>query len=109
MRLYLSYRPNGSLGWPERVAGVPGKRFGAANVLESARHGTVTARDEIVGRVAQCDAMVAIIGPGWASNANGSTIDDPTDPVRLELAAAFAHGLVSMSMASLTDMAASLL
>ena len=45
--------------------------------------------------VAECDALLAVIGKGWidASDAKGARrLDDPNDFVRIEIAAALSRG-----------------
>ena len=92
MRVYLSYRRQDSLGWPKMLADVLRKRLGEVNVLESGAPGGSTSHDALISRVSQCDVLLAIIGPTWEGE-HGASINDPNDPVRLELATAVARGL----------------
>jgi hypothetical protein len=92
MRVYLSYRRHDSLGWPKMLADVLRKRFSEANVFESGAPGASTSHNALISRVSQCDVLLAIIGPAWEGE-HGADINDPNDPVRLELATAVARGL----------------
>jgi len=51
---------------------------------------------ELDRRLKASQVMLALIGPHWCSEAgpSGRCIDDPADPVRRELAAAFANNLL---------------
>jgi hypothetical protein len=92
VRVYLSYRPHDSLGWPKMLSDVLRKRFGEANVLESGSLEASASRDVITSQVSQCDVLLAVIGPAWESG-HDADITNPNDPVRLEVATALAHGL----------------
>lgn len=53
--------------------------------------------DHLESQVAQCDILLAIIGPGWLTAKNAATgmrrLDDPKDFVRIEIAAALLRGI----------------
>jgi hypothetical protein len=53
--------------------------------------------DHLDQQVAQCDVMLAVIGPHWLSvtdpNTGARRLDDPTDFVRIEVASALKRGI----------------
>jgi len=53
--------------------------------------------DHLDGQVAQCDIMLAVIGPGWLTAKDAKTgkrrLDDPQDFVRIEVASALKRGI----------------
>lgn len=89
-RFFLSYRRDDAGGIAGRIYDRLRDRFGAENVfLDTA---TIRLGDrfvESIGRaIEQCDVLLAIIGPKWASitTVDGQRrLDDPNDYVRLEI------------------------
>src|SRR4051794_29144095 len=87
--IFLSYRTPDVPGHAGRLYDRLVDRFGKANVfmdVSSMEPGTdwVAAIEETVGR---CDALIAVIGPGWLAAEQGPQrrLDDPKDYVRLEI------------------------
>jgi hypothetical protein len=93
LRIYLSYRPRDSLGWPKMLSDVLKKRFGEANVFESGSLDANASREAVIAQVSQCDVLLAIIGPAWLKDEHGTDVNDPNDPVRLQITTALARGL----------------
>jgi formylglycine-generating enzyme required for sulfatase activity len=90
-RIFLSYRRQDAAGAAGRIYDRLRQHFGADAVImdiDSIPFG-VDFRQYINAEVAQCDVLVAVIGPNWA----GTTwfrrrLDDPRDFVRIEIEAA---------------------
>jgi hypothetical protein len=71
----------------ERLA--PDRVFTSEPVPERAQAATV-----IKERIARCDALLAIIGPGWLDALDGeNSLDHPADPVALEIEEALTRGV----------------
>jgi hypothetical protein len=83
-RLYISYRPLDSHTHAQRLYRHLVEAFGVGNVIMPTL-GVVSDAHAITAEISGADAVLVVIGPRWRS-AYGS-IDNPTDPVRLEIAA----------------------
>lgn len=97
MKVFLSYRRSDVGGYAGRLNDVLVQRLGAKNVFHDVST-IAPGRDfaDVIQRALDdCDAALAVIGPGWsATTAEGTSrlqLDD--DYVRLELATALRHGL----------------
>ncbi len=94
-RVFLSYRREDAAGHAGRLADHLVDRFGQGAVfvdVDSIAAGT-DFLDEIEGAMADSEALLAVIGPGWLNSrtATGSRhLDDPRDVVRREIEAALA-------------------
>jgi hypothetical protein len=94
-RVFVSYRRDDTSGHAGRLYDDLVDRFGADNVFMDVDTIDVGAdfRGVIEQAVASCDALVAVIGRGWATAAGEDgrrRLDDPGDFVRLELESALA-------------------
>jgi|SRR5579859_1223796 len=93
MQVFLSYRRNDVGGYAGRLTDSLRQRIGAESVFQDV---TAIALGEdfmaaIDRALRSCDAVLAVIGPGWlvASTSEGAPrLFEPDDYVRLELAAA---------------------
>ena len=93
MRVFISYRRGDAPDATDRLAEKLRRRFGRDNVfidIESVEAGADFMA--VIGdRVRHCDAFLAVIGQEWLDVRGadgGRRIDDPGDPVRLEIEAA---------------------
>jgi cell division septation protein DedD len=89
---FISYRRSDVPGHAGRLYDRLADRFGEANVfmdLDSLEPGVDYAK-VIQATIARCDALLAVIGPGWlhAGDEAERRLDDPDDWVRLEIASA---------------------
>ena len=98
MRIFVSYRRSDVGGYAGRLSDTLLKRLGAKNVFQDVANIAVgqdfTAA--IHRALADCDAALAVIGPGWLTAATpegGPRLLDPDDYVRLELATVLQRGL----------------
>jgi pimeloyl-ACP methyl ester carboxylesterase len=97
-RVFISYRRDDSAGWSGRVYDYLSRRYGAGNVFFDV--GTVRPGADFVADidrfVSSCDALVAVIGPGWlvASGEYGARLQQHDDHVRAEIASALASGVL---------------
>ena len=97
-RVFISYRRQDS-AWPARqLYEALAARFGASNIfkdVDDIEPGEDFV-DKITAAVAQCDVLLALIGPHWMSMADGKgqrRLDDPEDFVRVEIGAALARNV----------------
>ncbi|MBK8459165.1 MAG: TIR domain-containing protein, partial [Micropruina sp.] len=97
-RIFISYRRQDT-AWPARqlYEAMVG-RFGTSNVFKDVDD--INPGDDFVeqiaGAVAQCNVLLALIGPQWLTVQDPTgrrRIDDPDDFVRLEIAAALSRGI----------------
>jgi hypothetical protein len=94
MPIFISYRREDSAGYAGRLHEELAERFGAGEVfrdVDTLRAGQ-DFDEAIRGRLAQCDACIVMIGPGWlkAQNAAGQRrLGSTGDYVTMEIAAAF--------------------
>ena len=90
-RIALSYRRADSAAISGRIFDRLTQRYGSGSVfmdIDEIPFG-IDFRDHIAKVLAQCDAVVAVIGPGWLGVGEGQRrIDEATDPVRAEVQAA---------------------
>jgi hypothetical protein len=93
MRLFLSYRRGDSAGHTGRLSDSLTARLGADHVFQDVE--TVAAGADFVASIDaaldHCDAVLAVIGPSWATviGSDGSPrLRDPDDYVRRELVSA---------------------
>ncbi len=93
VRVFLSYRPDTS-GHALTLQSELQERLGSDRVVgsESVSSGPDAAA-AIAARVSRCDALLAVIGQGWMGPSGGPVIAPEDDPVRLEVQAAFDHGI----------------
>lgn len=96
--IFISYRRDDSGGEARRIWDGLARRFGADQVFIDSV--TLEPGEDFVKaihqKVAFCDVVVAVIGPGWLDSAGADgrrRLDDPEDWVRVELAAALEHGI----------------
>ena len=92
-RIFISYRRADSADAAGRLYDRLAEQFGGHNVfmdVDDIRPG----EDYVVAierRIVNCDTMIVLIGPGWASATNEAgarRLDDPHDLARLEVEAA---------------------
>jgi hypothetical protein len=95
-RIFISYRRDDSSGHAGRLYDALADHFGSENVfidVDTIRIGSDFA-ETIEQALAECDAVVALIGRDWTSAAfpNGERrLEDAGDFVRIELETAFSH------------------
>lgn len=97
MKVFLSYRRSDVGGYAGRLNDVLVQRLGARNVFHDVST-IAPGRDfaEVIQRALdECDAALAVIGPGWSATTPEGTsrLQHADDYVRLELATALRHGL----------------
>jgi hypothetical protein len=97
-RLFISYRRDDSAGYSGRVHDRLQREFGR-NLLfmdvNSIRLGTNFTK--VLGEgLAKCDALLAVIGPGWLDARDGKghwRLGNPNDFVRIEIGTALKRGI----------------
>ena len=95
--IFICYRREDSAGWAGRIADFLIGEFGKDRVVfdvESISPGSDFVRS-LKHRTAQCDALLAVIGPDWLDvrdRKGGRRLDDPRDFVRAEICAALEDG-----------------
>jgi hypothetical protein len=94
-RIFISYRRADSAGFAGRLYDYLSAAFGDRRVfmdIDDIPPGEDFVR-VIRDAVAQCEAVIVLIGPQWVSitGSNGRRLDDPYDFVRLEVATALAR------------------
>jgi hypothetical protein len=97
MKVFLSYRRSDVGGYAGRLNDVLVQRLGARNVFHDVST-IAPGRDfaDVIQRALDdCDAALAVIGPGWSATTpeGSSRLHHADDYVRLELATALNHGL----------------
>jgi hypothetical protein len=94
VNVFVSYRRNEAADTADNLHDSPVSRNSGHHVFVDIRS-IPPGRDfvdEITARIADCDAVVALIGPHWLSDADGRRrLDDPEDFVRREPEFAFGH------------------
>jgi hypothetical protein len=96
--IFISYRHDDSGAETQRLWDRLAARLGADRVfmdIVTLQPGTDFA-EAIDEKVGFCDALVAVIGPGWLESVDAGgrrRLDDPQDWVRLEIAAALSRGI----------------
>lgn len=101
IRVFITYRPETSadarkLESDLRARLEHGRVFSSEPVPDGAEPAAV-----IRERIARCDALLAIIGPHWltATGPDGKPwLEDPNDPIRLELTAGIERGVPVIPM-----------
>jgi hypothetical protein len=98
VRLFLSYRRGDSAGHTGRLSDSLSARFGADHIFQDVEAVSAGADfvHEIGGALDRCDAVLAVIGPSWATVAGPDgrpRLDDPDDYVRREVAGALQRDL----------------
>jgi hypothetical protein len=86
--VFVSYRVGDSEAYAILIDGELSRRIGDQNVFRASRSIPVGAdfHTEIVTRLAECDVLVAIIGPQWLTDATGrNRINEEGDWVRRDL------------------------
>ncbi len=95
--VFISYRRDDCAGHAGRLYDRLSARFGKDQIFldtDAIHLGDDFAR-VIRGRISSCDALIALIGPGWKSSIDGkggNRLDDPNDFVRIEIGAALEQG-----------------
>jgi hypothetical protein len=96
VRIFLSYRREDSSAWAGRLHDALADRFGERSVfqdVETIRPGE-DFMDAVDTAIAQSDAVLAVIGPHWATAedpSGGRRLESSDDYVRAELEAALRH------------------
>ncbi len=91
--IFISYRREDSAGWTGRLVGDVKDKFGADRIfsdIDTIEPGA-DFTDAITRAVGLCDVLLAVIGPRWLTETDTNKqrrLDDPTDWVRTEIAAA---------------------
>ncbi len=94
--IFISYRREDSAGWTGRLVGHLKERFGADHIfsdIDTIEPGA-NFTEAITRAVGSCNVLLAIIGPRWLTEADTSKhrrLDDPSDWVRTEIAAALSR------------------
>jgi TIR domain len=96
-KIIVSYRRSDSSASSGRIFDRLVARYGDDSVfmdIDNIPFGT-DFREHIKGALAQCDILIAVIGPRWAgASADGKQrIDDAADPVRVEVESALKGGI----------------
>jgi hypothetical protein len=114
MRIFVSYRRADSADAAGRLYDRLAEQFGQHNVfmdVDDIRPGEDYV-EAIERRIGNCDTMIVLIGPNWASATNeagGRRLDDPGDLARLELEAGLRRNVrvipILVSNAELPDAA----
>lgn len=92
-KIFLSYRREDSAGYAGRIESDLSKAFGHASVfrdIEDIKPGVNFAM-EIEQKLADCDVLIALIGPRWLTSMDSSgarRLEHPDDFVRIEIATA---------------------
>lgn len=97
-KVFLSYRRSDSAEMCDRIYNKLVEHFGKDAVFKDIDSIPLGAdfQQYIEQSVAQCAVMLVIIGPAWLTVANADMmrrLDDPADPVRLEIEAALRQGI----------------
>ena len=95
-KVFINYRRGDSSGYAGRISDWLRTRFGRDQIFidVSGIDAGENFIEKLEAQLAQCDAMLSIIGPTWvrATDAGGRRrIDDPNDLVRLEIETALAR------------------
>lgn len=98
VRVFVSYRRSDSSAWAGRIASELKNRFTDPESVVYHDVGSVRLGEDyqarIMAEIEQCDALVAVIGPGWVGpTAGGRRIDAKDDQVRRELLLAKERGV----------------
>jgi hypothetical protein len=95
-RIFISYRRDDSAGWTGRLADQLKARFGAESIfidIDTIEPGA-DFTEALRKAVGSCDVLLAVIGPRWATvtdKTGTSRLHDPSDWIRVEIAAALAR------------------
>jgi TIR domain len=98
LKIFVCYRHEDTAGFARALKTVLSERYGRDRIfmdLDNIAPGELW-EDVVNKAVSGCDALVALIGRQWltARNAGGPRrLDDPLDPVRLEIETALREGL----------------
>lgn len=88
-RIFISYRRADSAGWAGRLHADLQDRFGEESVFRDVAIPPGVDFVEHIERILdECDVLIAVIGPRWATSATaGGThrLDDPADLVKIEV------------------------
>ncbi|MFO0700612.1 MAG: toll/interleukin-1 receptor domain-containing protein [Nitrospira sp.] len=96
--IFLSYRREDSAGWTGRLAEQLKTRFGWESIfmdIDTIEPGT-DFTEALQQAVSSCDALLAMIGPEWATATDKSgkpRLEDPHDWVRVEISAALKRNI----------------
>lgn len=93
MKIWLSYRAGDVLGWPQVLSSELGKRFGRQNIVDGGVLDPATPREQVIEQVLPCAALLVVIGPGGLTDLSAPEGPARHDPLRLQLATAFQHGI----------------
>jgi TRAP-type C4-dicarboxylate transport system substrate-binding protein len=96
-KILISYRRSDSQATAGRIFDRLVERFGETAVfmdIDAIPFGS-DFRTHIEDAVRRSDVLIAVVGPQWLGRRDdgGTRIDEPTDPVRVELEGAIAHGI----------------
>jgi len=96
VRIFLSYRRDETSGHSGRLFDALSQRLGRRNVFQDVTgiEPGVDFTEAITRALDECDAVLAVIGPGWSTAATldgQRRLDEADDYVRLELATALAR------------------
>jgi hypothetical protein len=94
VKIFISYRRDGSGGFARSIANRLRDEFGPERLFVDVD--SIAAGEDFVrairAAVAECDVLLALIGPNWTSarkkGERGRRLDNPNDYVRIEIAAA---------------------
>lgn len=93
MRIFVSFRPavtNQAVADRFKTLLLASKAFDDVVLSPEAQAPRSDYASSLAATIARCDAFIAIISPGWAEigDAHGRLINNPADPVRLEITTA---------------------
>lgn len=94
--VFISYRREDSSGFAGRLADDLSEVFGPESIFMDVTGIApgIDFRKTIEQKVGECAAAVVVIGPSWIGDADGAArLQNPTDFVRLEVAAALARDI----------------
>jgi hypothetical protein len=98
-KIFINYRRDDSIAVAGRLHDRLAEAFGRDNLFMDVDNIPVgiNFEDYLNNQVAQCDAVLSVIGPNWL-NAKDETdqrrLDKPSDPVAIEIAAALARNIL---------------
>jgi hypothetical protein len=96
--VFISYRRSDAEGWAGRLSDSLRAHLGQVRIfrdIEDIPPG-VDFIEYFTKAVGECDALIEIIGPDWLTVADASgrrRLDDPNDPIRLEVVAAIRRNI----------------
>jgi TIR domain-containing protein len=94
-RSFISFRRDDSGDIANTIKQAMEQRFGIGSVVfdvDTIPFG-VDFRAATANAVKECDLLLAIVGDGWMGGSSQRRLDNPADPVRIEIESALEHGI----------------